>query len=247
MNTVKIALKKILPNFIKDNTKKLKLSSKETELIKSIKNKNITFLSETKLGSIIDTINAIKENRVEGIFIEAGCALGGSTALIATIKNKSIPLCVYDVFGLIPAPTEQDTEDAHDRYKIIVSGKSKGFGEDIYYGYQTNLYETVIKNLKTFGLDCKENNIVLIKGLLQETMQITQPVAFAHIDVDWYEPVKFCLENICPQIVTGGSMILDDYHDWGGCRKAVDEYLRTVVGQYELDDSAGSMKITKIK
>lgn len=85
----------------------------------------------------------------------------------------------------------------------------------------------------------------LVKGLVQETMKIDQPVAFAHIDVDWYDPVITCLERIFPNLVVGGSIILDDYHDWGGCRKATDEYLRRVAGQYVLDDSAGSMKITK--
>jgi asparagine synthase (glutamine-hydrolysing) len=78
-------------------------------------------------------------------------------------------------------------------------------------------------------------------------MKIDSPVAFAHIDVDWYDPVMYCIKNISPKLILGGSMIFDDYHAWGGCRKAVDEYLRTVIGQFELNDKAGSMKITKIK
>jgi asparagine synthase (glutamine-hydrolysing) len=55
------------------------------------------------------------------------------------------------------------------------------------------------------------------------------------------------LERIFPNLVVGGSIILDDYHDWGGCRQATDEFLNRVNGQYTLDDSAGSMKITKVK
>ena len=65
----------------------------------------------------------------------------------------------------------------------------------------------------------------LIKGLVQDTMRIDQPVAFAHVDVDWYEPVLTCLQRVFPKLVEGGSIILDDYHDWGGCRKATDEYI----------------------
>ncbi len=45
--------------------------------------------------------------------------------------------------------------------------------------------------------------------------------------------------------VVGGSIILDDYHSWGGCRKATDQYLLGVAGQFESDDSAGSMKVTR--
>lgn len=223
-----------------------RLDHHEIELIKNIKAKKITYLSEEKLACIVTTINSLKQTKIEGAFIEAGCALGGSTVLIGKCKNRNVPLFVYDVFGLIPAPTEQDTKDVHERYEVIVSGKSTGIGGDEYYGYQKKLYETVISNLEFFGLDCQEDSITLIKGLLQETMVIKQPVAFAHIDVDWYEPVKFCIESICPKLVLGGSVIFDDYYDWGGCRKAVDEYLRTVVGQFALDGSAGGMKITRI-
>ena len=78
-------------------------------------------------------------------------------------------------------------------------------------------------------------------------MKIDGPVAFAHVDVDWYEPVKTSLERIFPNLTVGGSIILDDYHDWGGCRKATDEFLREVTDKIVLDDSAGSMKITKLK
>jgi asparagine synthase (glutamine-hydrolysing) len=40
---------------------------------------------------------------------------------------------------------------------------------------------------------------------------------------------------------------LDDYHDWGGCRKATDEYLQGIAGQYALDDAAESLKITRVR
>jgi len=33
-------------------------------------------------------------------------------------------------------------------------------------------------------------------------------------------------------------VIINDYHDWGGCRKAADEYLDGVEGGYVFDDLA---------
>jgi asparagine synthase (glutamine-hydrolysing) len=89
--------------------------------------------------------------------------------------------------------------------------------------------------------------VTLVKGLVQDKMKIDQSIAFAHIDVDWYEPVITCLKRVFPNLVVGGSIILDDYHDWGGCRAATDEFLREVSGQYSIDDSAGSLKITRVK
>lgn len=223
------------------------LTSKERQLISRIRSKNLTYLSDKKLASLANTCRSIEESNLSGIFLEAGCALGGSAILVATLKRLERPLFIYDVFGMIPPPTKEDTQDVHDRYKTIVEDKSKGIGGDKYYGYEENLYEIVQANLRSFGINCEEQSVSLIKGLVQDTMKIDQPVAFAHVDVDWYEPVITCLKRVFPNLVLGGSIILDDYHDWGGCRKATDEYLRGITGQFVLDDSAGSMKITKVK
>lgn len=225
----------------------LHLPLADRTLISRIRSKNLTYLSDKKLASFASTCRSIEEAGLPGIFLEAGCALGGSAILIASVKSTKRPLFIYDVFGMIPPPTREDTPDVHDRYRTIVKGKSKGIGGNKYYGYVENLYEVVQSNLKSFGIDCEKQSVSLIKGLVQETLTIDQPVAFAHVDVDWYEPVMTCLKRVFPKLVVGGCVILDDYHDWGGCRKATDEYLRGVVGQFVLDDSAGSMKVTKIK
>lgn len=221
------------------------LSVEDRKLITRIREKKLTYLSNRRLASIAIACQRIESSRLSGIFLEAGCALGGSSILIASLKDEARPLFIYDVFEMIPPPTEKDTKDVHDRYRTIEEGKSKGIGGDKYYGYEENLFEIVQFNLKSFEIACDRQSVSLVKGLVQDTMNINQPVAFAHVDVDWYEPVMSCLERIFPNLVSGGCIILDDYHDWGGCRKATDEYLRTVVGQFSLDDSAGSMKITK--
>lgn len=223
------------------------LASTEHELITRIRAERLTYLSDKKLVSLAQTCRSIEVANLPGIFLEAGCALGGSAILLAQMKSPKRPLFIYDVFGMIPPPTKDDTQDVHERYKTIIEGKSKGIGGDKYYGYEENLYEIVQSNLKSFGINCEEQAVSLIKGLIQETLIINQPVAFAHVDVDWYEPVMTCLKRIFPNLVIGGSIILDDYHDWGGCRKAADEYLQEVSGQFVLDDIAGSMKITKVK
>jgi hypothetical protein len=216
------------------------------DLLKRIRASKLTYLSDRKLASLANTCSAIEDANLPGMFIEAGCALGGSAILIATVKDSKRTFFVYDVFGMIPPPTKEDTQDVHDRYQTIVEGNSVGIDGDKYYGYQENLYDVVHGNLRRFGIEPEEQSVRLIKGLVQDTMQIDEPVAFAHVDVDWYEPVMTSLQRIFPRLVEGGSIILDDYHDWGGCRKATDEYLRGVSGQFVLDDSAGSMKITRV-
>jgi hypothetical protein len=230
----------------KKYTVALDLTPQERELVVRIRAKNLTYLSDKKLASLASTCRAIQNTNLPGIFIETGCALGGSAILISSVKSAERPFLVFDVFGMIPPPTNEDTQDVHDRYKAIAEGKSKGIGKDKYYGYVENLYEVVQTNLKSFGIDCEGQKVTLIKGLIQDTMVIDQPVAFAHVDVDWYDPVLTCLTRVFPHLVVGGSIVLDDYHSWGGCRKATDEFLRGIAGQFTMDDSAGSMKITRI-
>lgn len=230
---------------VKSKTQPAELSAEEQQLVARIRDKKLTYLSDRKLASLIATCRSIEARNLPGIFLEAGCALGGSAILLASIKRVGRPLNVYDVFGMIPPPTKEDTQDIHARYQTIVEGKSTGIEGDRYYGYIDDLYDVVKGNLASFDIDCEASSVSLIKGLVQETLTLDLPVAFAHIDVDWYEPVRTCLERVFPQLVVGGSIILDDYHDWGGCRKATDEYLRQIVGRFDLDDSAGSMRITK--
>lgn len=228
-----------------DQTQLRQLSPDDRKLIAQIRSKRLTYLGAKKLICLVNTCRSIENRHLPGVFVEAGCALGGSSILIASLKSPDREQLIFDVFDMIPAPSQDDPPEVHKRYQRIISGKSTGIGGDVYYGYQNNLYEIVRNNLTEFGMAPESNKISLIKGLVQDTMNINQPVAMAHIDVDWYDPVKTCLERIWPNLIIGGSIILDDYGSWGGCKKATDEFIQTLPNQYVTDDSAGSMKLTK--
>ena len=55
----------------------------------------------------------------------------------------------------------------------------------------------------------------------------------AHIDCDWYESVKLSLEQITPNLVKGGYLIIDDYYRYSGCTTAVDEYFKDKKNQFK--------------
>lgn len=198
----------------------------------------MTYLGENALFDLHDQVRRIEERHIGGLLVEAGCALGGSAIVLADAKEKERVLAVYDVFGMIPAPSDRDEEDVHERYEQIVRGESKGIGGDTYYGYEENLLSKVRGNFAAEGYPVEENNVRLIQGLFQETLRIDEPVALAHIDGDWYESVMTCLERIEPQLVPGGVLIIDDYDCWSGCRKAVDEYFSDRSPQYRFEQRA---------
>jgi asparagine synthase (glutamine-hydrolysing) len=218
-------LKKVIKKF-----KSYSLSKKISEISQRIKQKNLTYLSCEKIINLEECLQDLKQNSVSGIFLEAGIALGGSAIIIASLMPEDANFRGYDVFEMIPPPSNEDDAKSKARYEIIKNGESKGIdGKDIYYGYIENLYEQVVKNFESLGLRVDDKKVSLYKGLFENTMHFTSTdtIAFAHIDCDWYEPVRLCLERIYPVLSIKGYLVLDDYHDYGGCQKAVDEFLTT--------------------
>ena len=193
-------------------------------VVRQVKKQRLTYLGYDALADLERAVRRVDRTDVPGIIVEAGCALGGSAVVLGRARRRERPLRLYDVFGMIPPPSQADGEPVQARYQTIVRGESEGIGPDRYYGYEEDLLQKVRSALRSFGLDLERDGISLIQGLFQDTMHIEEPIALAHIDVDWYESVRTCLERIAPQLSCGGILVIDDYEHWAGCRKAVDEY-----------------------
>ena len=201
-------------------------------VVRQVRKRHLTYLGYDALYDLECTVRGLDAADVPGIIVEAGCALGGSTVVLGRAKRPDRPLRVYDVYGMIPPPSEEDGADIHKRYQTIVSGESEGIAGDQYYGYQDNLRDQVANTLRSFGLDLEAHRIELIQGLFEDTLQVDEPVALAHIDADWYQSVMTCLKRLVPYLSPRGVLVLDDYDHWSGCRKAVDEYFADRRDQY---------------
>jgi hypothetical protein len=117
-------------------------------------------------------------------------------------------LWVFDTFDGLPAPSENDPDyDAALRF----TGKCVG------------TLEQVQSLLDSLGL----TEYILRPGLFKDTLRTTDTgqIAVLHIDGDWYESTKTCLEALWERVSPGGIVQIDDYGTWEGCRKAVDEFL----------------------
>jgi Macrocin-O-methyltransferase (TylF) len=94
---------------------------------------------------------------------------------------------------------------------------------------------------------CESNNVWLIQGMVQDTLTLDEPVSLAHIDVDWHELVWTCLTRLEPRLSAGGSLVVDDYHAWSGCRRAVDDYFQGRKREgYRFDDRSGPLVVTRL-
>lgn len=213
--------------------------------LRAIRKQKLTYLTQGALYNIIRCIKEVEQAQVPGIMVETGCALGGSTILMGKTKRPARVLKVYDVFGMIPEPSERDGADVHERYEVIAGGSSSGIKGGKYYGYEDDLINKVRGNLRKFGLSEKDN-IELIQGLYEDTLVVDEPVALAHIDCDWYDSVMTCLVRIEPQLSPGGILIIDDYHHYSGCKKAVDEYFNSRKSDYQMETKNNKLIIKSV-
>ncbi len=193
---------------------------------RAVRRRGLTYLEPARLGILERSCREVNERRIPGDFVEAGVALGGTGIVLATHMGPNRRFHGYDVFGMIPPPSKRDDAKSQARYEVIASGRSEGIDGDTYYGYIAELYERVAANFAEYGLPLGDR-VVLHPGLFEDTLHPTVPVALAHVDSDWYDPVRTCLERLERCVSRGGLIVVDDYHDYGGCRKAVDEFLKS--------------------
>lgn len=196
-------------------------------LIKRLREEGLTYLSEPKLGALTALCRqALAPGHPSATIVEAGCALGGSAMLLAHLKEPHQPLEVYDTFDGIPEPSEHDGADVHKRYAQIATGDSKGIDGAVYYGYEPDLLATVRSNFERLGISPADNTVNFVAGDLRETLTSEgDPIAFAHLDVDWYESTLHALEAVWARLTPTGLIVLDDYGHWSGCRKATTTFL----------------------
>tara|TARA_R110002110_G_scaffold18250_16_gene76880 strand:- start:219 stop:941 length:723 start_codon:yes stop_codon:yes gene_type:complete len=200
-------------------------SHRISELSRAVSLEGLTYLSPAKLSRMEAALDSVQD--VAGDFAEFGVALGGSAILIAS-RTGDRNFHGFDVFGMIPEPTsDKDDQKSKSRYETIRSGSSRGIDGQQYYGYRDELFSEVRDSFRRHGVPVGQDGIHLHKGLFEETLPEVpiESLAFVHIDCDWYDPVAFCLREVARKMSPGGVILIDDYHDYGGCRTAVEEFL----------------------
>jgi len=213
-----------LPNPARLGPTTVPLRPEVERVIHAVRAEHLSYLDVPSLRTLAAMVEAIEADAIEGLVIEAGTALGGSAITLAAAKSAGREMKVYDVFGMIPPPGNRDGEDVHRRYATIAGGTSKGIAGDTYYGYRPDLLFEVTESFTRLGVPIGDRNVELIRGRFEDTIHLDEPVAFAHLDGDWYASTMTCLTRIAPLLSVGGRIVVDDYETWSGCRAAVDEY-----------------------
>jgi asparagine synthase (glutamine-hydrolysing) len=196
------------------------------ETIQYLRSNELTYCRhQGKLETLHMAVRAVEAAKVPGIFVEAGVAMGGSAIVIAKTKAPSRELRLYDVFEMLPPPSENDDPKSHEIYREFVTGNVTSALDRNYVEHASDLLSFTRENMGRLGVDPEAENIRFVKGLYEDTLKVEEPVAFAHIDCDWHDSVKVCIARLADRMSGGGIMVFDDYNSFQGCRRAVDEWL----------------------
>ena len=178
-----------------------------------------TMIGEERLFTLIEAVRYIARNRIGGDFVECGVWQGGAAMAMAwtAVENNISPaIWLYDSFDGMPEPGDADRDFA---------GKSaQQWYDEIGPGWCQAGEDDVRRNIGLVDYDA--DKWVIVGGLVEDTIpaNIPEKIAILRLDTDWYDSTLHELNNLYDLLAEGGILIIDDYGDWQGSKKAVDEF-----------------------
>lgn len=144
-----------------------------------------------------------------GSLVECGVGPGGCTATMAYAGGAARSVWGFDSFEGMPPLSDEDEGDGTKWVGFRCSGRGLEEAQD------------TMARLRL-------RNATLVRGWFEQTLpQYTErlgTIAVLRLDNDWYQSTRYCLEQLYDRVAPGGAVIIDDYHSFIGCRKAVDEF-----------------------
>ena len=153
------------------------------------------------------------ESLKDGAIIECGTWRGGMAAGMIEVGGPERSYHFFDSFEGLPPVTKMDGKMGKEYESRLSSPGCAASLEDF--------NETVSM------AGCPKDKIFTYKGFFENTLPEFCPpkVAVLRIDGDWYESTMICLDKFWDSLLPGGLILIDDYHTWEGCSKAVHAFL----------------------
>lgn len=174
-----------------------------------------TLVSHRRQQHLTALARRIDAEGIPGCLMECGVLDGGTAALTAWATLNSKPeraVHLFDSWQGLPKPTTADGRAA-----------AKWGGDAV------GSPRRVRAVMRKLGVD--PQRLHLHKGWFQDTFDRVDPgsIALLHIDADFYESVRLCLERWYGFVSPGGFIQIDDYDAFSGCRRATDEFVSQIV------------------
>jgi O-methyltransferase len=181
-----------------------------------------TMIGLKRLNNLHESLDYIRNNKIEGDFIETGVWRGGASIFIKyynDLYKMNRKVFVADSFEGLPIPDlnkyPQDINDTHYQIEIL----------------KVSL-EDVMSNFKLYGI--LDDNVIFLKGWFGDTLKDNNEIgnlSLLRFDGDMYGSTIDVLENLYSKLNKKGVLIIDDYC-LPNCVKAVTDF-RT---KYDITD-----------
>ena len=175
-----------------------------------------TMVGLKRLDNLQECTERILAEAVPGDLVETGVWRGGASMFLKCVLrahgDRERVLWLADSFEGMPAPkpgtyaADADSPDlTNERYLVVP-------------------LEQVQANFRRFGL--LDDRVRFLKGWFCDTLPGSpiERISLLRLDGDLYESTMDALRSLYPRVSRGGFVVVDDYHNWVACRKAVDEY-----------------------
>lgn len=193
-----------------------------------------TMLPMVRLFDAFDAVTALNKEGVEGDIVECGVWNGGCVGLMA-LADKNTPgprrkIHLFDSFEGLPQPSTHDIEvvDAFRAKHPELSGTVEEQDKLFATGKCVGEAQPKVERFLTRRLGIDREQLIFHVGWFQDTVPLARKaigkIALLRLDGDWYESTKTCLEGLYDLVEPRGYVIMDDYGQFSGCRKAVDEF-----------------------
>jgi O-methyltransferase len=153
----------------------------------------------------------------QGSIIECGTWRGGMSAGMIEVGGFDRRYNFFDSFEGLPPAGEQDGEKAKEYQRDTAS--------PTYYENCTASLEEFDKTISLTGVPPEK--VSIHKGFFERTLPLfaCPPISVLRLDADWYESTMVCLDKFWDYLLPGGLLLIDDYHVWEGCTRAVHAFL----------------------
>ena len=154
-----------------------------------------------------DHIETLNNEALQGAIVETGSWKGGLGAYMALFGRDT---WLFDSFEGLPELTEKDRDIAEP--KGLALNEKTG-----YIAVSEEYAKTIAHKLGTTPH--------IIKGWFSDTLprykEEIGPIALLRLDGDTYSSTMEALTILYDNVVKGGIVVVDDYHDFSGCREAL--------------------------
>ena len=173
-----------------------------------------TMVGLARLNNLHDCLDYVRENNIEGDFIETGVWRGGASIFAKVYCNMyGLDKKIFVADSFIGLPPPEHPEDAGDNHHTI--------------DFLRVSLEDVQSNFELYrALDEK---VIFLKGWFSDTLpnnpQINK-LSILRMDGDMYKSTMDVFDACYNKVSTGGQVIIDDWC-LPMCRKAVNDFRRT--------------------